>query len=542
MTGDTRITAATDVTVNQPIVNGQSGSALSVDAGRDVSVNAIIDGRGGAAGGAVTLNASRNLSVNESLLTNNGSIGLTATSGAATVAAGKGLVSGTAPITMRSSGDLTTGSISGGSLSATSTGGSVRINGVIDGSTGRVDLRAASDVSINQPVLNLRTGTPLNVTAGRDILVNAQIDGRNGASGGAVSLNASRDVAINSAVVTGNGAIGITAATGAATMAAGTTLFSGTAPIAVTAASDVTTRGMSGGSLSATSTAGSVTVNEVIDGSTGRVDLNAARDVNINAAVLNTRSGASFTASAGQNVNVNAVVDGGAGDRRRRRVDGKRQREREPGSRHQQRCRHARRQQRSHQRGSGRVDADRTGAVALAARDTITTGPISGGSLTIASAAGSVAVNGLIDAGTGATHITAGADVNVNQSILNGQSGASLDVSAGRDVNLNAVIDGRGGIAGGAVTLDATRNVNLNESVLTKDGAIGLTAATGSVTVAAGKGTFAGSGPIAMQSAGDLTIGSVSGGSVAGDIHVRVGARQRRDRWRDRSHGSDGSN
>ena len=135
-----------------------------------------------------------------------------------------------------------------------------------------------------------------------------------------------------------------------------------------------------------------------------------------------------------------------------------------------------------------------TGAVALAARDTITTGPISGGSLTIASAAGSVAVNGLIDAGTGATRITAGADVNVNQSILNGQSGASLDVSAGRDVNLNAVIDGRGGIAGGAVTLDATRNVNLNESVLTKDGAIGLTAATGSVTVAAGKGTFAGMG------------------------------------------------
>ena len=65
------------------------------------------------------------------------------------------------------------------------------------------------------------------MTAGRDIIVNAQIDGRNGASGGAVSLNASRDVAINSAVVTGNGAIGITAATGAATMAAGTTLFWG---------------------------------------------------------------------------------------------------------------------------------------------------------------------------------------------------------------------------------------------------------------------------------------------------------------------------
>ena len=101
----------------------------------------------GAAGGGRRCHAergSRNLNVNESLLTNNGAIGLTATSGAATVAAGKGPCPAAAPITMRSPGDLTTGSVSGGSLSATSTGGSVRVNGVIDGSTGRVDLRAAT--------------------------------------------------------------------------------------------------------------------------------------------------------------------------------------------------------------------------------------------------------------------------------------------------------------------------------------------------------------------------------------------------------------
>ena len=40
----------------------------------------------------------------------------------------------------------------------------------------------------------------------------------------------------------------------------------------------------------------------VIDGNTGRVDLTAANDVNINRAVLNTRTGRSLNASAGRDL------------------------------------------------------------------------------------------------------------------------------------------------------------------------------------------------------------------------------------------------
>ena len=54
----------------------------------------------------------------------------------------------------------------------------------------------------------------------------------------------------------------------------------------------------------------------MIDGSTGKVDLTAASDVAINAAVLNPRSGAAFNATAGRDVVVNAI------DRRARRRDG----------------------------------------------------------------------------------------------------------------------------------------------------------------------------------------------------------------------------
>ena len=117
--------------------------------------------------------------------------------------------------------------MSAGGLTATSTAGTVTVNGAIAGSTGRVTLNAGQDVQINQAILSPSSGLPLTVTAGRDVVVNAQIDGRNGVTGGAVTLSASRDVAINNAVITNNGAITV-AATRAANMAPAATLASGT--------------------------------------------------------------------------------------------------------------------------------------------------------------------------------------------------------------------------------------------------------------------------------------------------------------------------
>ena len=455
-TGDTRIAAATDVNINQAIVNGQTGSALAVTAGRDINVNAVVDGRGGVAGGAVALTASRNLNVNDYVLTNNGALDLTATGGAATVAAGKGTFSGTAAQTMRAGGDLTTGAVAGGSLTATSTGGAVKVNGVIDGSTGKVDLTAASDVAINAAVLNPRSGAAFNATAGRDVVVNAAIDGRGGATGGAVTLKASRDVALNNSVVTNNGAIGVTATSGAATMANGTALVSGNAPIAITAGGNVTTRGISGGSLAATSTGGSVSVDGIIDGSTGRVDLAAAQDVTINAPVLNTRSGSSLNASAGQNIIVNAQIDGSAGAaggavnlaaNRDLNVnasilthDGAITLSAANGAGH----------------GRDRRPASSPAAApsSLDALGNVTTGTVSGGPddhLARRRGHGHRPV-----AGTGGPMtIGAAGAVNVNQAVTNPGLASPLSITAGTDINVNAAV-GRtaAGTPSSAVTLD----------------------------------------------------------------------------------------
>jgi filamentous hemagglutinin family protein len=526
-TGETRITAGTDVSLNQAVLNGQTGSALTVNAGRDLSVNAAIDGRGGVPGGAVSLTAARRLDVNDYIGTNNGAITLTA-GGAATVAAGKGTFSGDAPITMRAGGDLTVGAVSGGSLSAASTGGAVRVNGVIDGRTGRVDLTAAGDVAINQAVLNGRTGSPLNAKAGRDVIVNALIDGRGGAAGGAVALTAGRDVDINSSIATNNGSIDITAAGGAATMASGTALVSGNKAITIDAAGDVTTRGISGGSLSASSRGGSVLVEGVIDGSTGRVDLAAGRDVTINAPVLNLRTGAPLSATAGQDVNVNAPIDGTGGA---------------PGgavSLTANRNVNVNAAIAAHD-GAIRLSAiggtatvapsaglfAGSAAIAVDALGNIQTGTLNGGVMNVTSRGGSVAVTGQIAGNGGAMTIGAAGQVVIDHAVTNPGASSPLAITAGTDINVNAAVGQPApGTPSSSVTLTAGQNVNLNESIVTGDAAISVTATNGSVNVVPGEGLFAGSGDVTVQSGQTLTTpevgttGSVTFRSTAGSVNV----------------------
>jgi filamentous hemagglutinin family protein len=527
-TGDARLTAGLDVNINRTIVNGRSGGDLRVSAGRDVNVNALVDGRGGAAGGTVTMAAARHLNVNQSIVTNNGAVDLTATSGAARVAEDKGLFAGRAPIAMRSAGDLTTGAISGGSLSATSTAGSVLINGVIDGNTGRVDLRAGRDVRIDQPVLNLRTGSPLNVTAGRDVLVNAQINGRGGATGGAATLTASRNVAINSAVVTNNGAIDITARGGSATMAPGTVLSSGNGAIDLTARSDITTRGISGGSLSATSTGGSVTIGGVIDGNTGRVDLDARRDVNINQPVLNTRTGSPLNVSAGDDINVNARIDG-TGGARGGTVDldaGDNVKLNVSITTNDANIRVAAENGAATFAPTAGLFAG-TGSILVDSFGPVTAGPLSGGAMSIVSRGGSIVVGAPVSGTGGAITFGAAGQVDVDHSITNPGAASPLTITAGTDINVNAQI-GRSevGVASGAVVLTAEHDVTLNDSVVTEDGSISVTAQDGTVTTAVDEGLFAGSGSVTVESGQTLstptvgTAGAVILRSTAGSVNV----------------------
>ena len=525
LTGDARITAASDVTIREAILNGQSGGNLSVTAGRDVTVSAVIDGRGGVAGGGVALDAARNLNINDYVLTNNGAINFTAAAGA--LVAGKGTFSGTGAITMRAAGDLTTGVISGGSLSAASAGGHLNVNGVIDGATGRVDLSAARDVSINSPVLSPRSGALFSATAGRDVIVNAQIDGRAGTTRGGVALRAANDVALNSFIATNNGNIDVTAA-GRATMATGTALVSGSGAIGITAGSDIRTQGISGGSLMATSTGGSIAIDGVIDGNTGRVDLSARRDLNINAPVLNTRSGASFNANAGGNINVNAQIDGTAGT---------------AGGAVNLTASGDLNVNAPIATNNGEIKLSATNGIAtvvptaglfaglapisLDALGNVMTSTLSGGPMTIASRAGSVFVTGPIVGNGGAMTIGAAGQVDITNAITNRGAESALSITAGTDINVNAPI-GRtaAGVPSGSVSLNASQNVKLNESIVTQDGAISVIARGGAVTTAAGEGLYAGTGDVTMQSAATLTTptigttGAVTLRSTAGAVNL----------------------
>jgi hypothetical protein len=451
--------------------------------------------------------------VNESIATNNAAIGLTATGGTINIAAAKGLFAGTAPVTLLSAGDLSTGNVSAGGLSATSTAGTVTVNGVIAGSTGQVTLNAGQDVHINQAILSPSSGLPLTVTAGRDVLVNGQIDGRNGVTGGTVTLSASRDVAINNAVITNNGAIAVTA-TRAATMSPTATLASGTAAITMTTGGDATVGGISGGSFSASSSGGSVNVNGVIGSTTGRVDLTAATDVNVNQAVTNLTSGAAFNATAGNNINVNAQIDGSAAVAP---VSGAATLT--AGNNLNVNAAVVTKNAAitaSATNGSANIDANAglfagTGAIALNALGNVTTGSLRGGTINVASSGGSVAVNGSIAGTGGAMTIGAATSVDIAQSIANPGTTSPLTITAGTDINVNGQIDGRTALnaPSSTVTLTAGQNVNLNDTVNTTDAAINVTATNGTVATGIAGGLFAGAGAITVQSGATLNTGTV---------------------------------
>ena len=93
-------------------------------------------------------------------------------------------------------------------------------------------------------------------------------------------------------------------------MAGSGALASGNQAITATSGGNMTLQGISGGSLTANSSGGSISTNGVIDGSTGNVALTANQDVNINNVALNTTSGGTFTATAGNDLNVNSQIDG----------------------------------------------------------------------------------------------------------------------------------------------------------------------------------------------------------------------------------------
>ncbi|MBL8325618.1 MAG: filamentous hemagglutinin N-terminal domain-containing protein [Rubrivivax sp.] len=510
----------------------RTGTSTTVSADVDINLNATIDGRGRIAGGGLTLNAGRDIHLNEYLVTANGAVTLNAATGTVRLAAGRGVFTGSAPITVRSGADLAAGPyVTSGALSLTSTAGSVSLDAPLDATLGAVTVNAAQDVRINQPVVHLRNGSTFTVTAGRDIFVDAQVDGRGGvARSGAVNLTAGGNVRLGESVVTQLADIRMRAIAGTISTAAGRGVFAfgpaasvpGGVIVDLSAGADFTTGIVSNsGFVNLASLNGSLTLGQGIDASAGITSLLAGLDIFIDTPVLNLRSGAGFGALAGRDIHVRAPIDAraasggvaGAGVtlNAERSIfvndsvvtrDGLIALTTNTGT--------------VTQAATAQLRAG-NGAIGVTAAGNLVTGSyVTTGALTLRSTAGAISVAEPIYDSVGATTLTAATDVVVQPGnrIENVRTGAPLAINAGRDILVNEQIgqDRDATTLTGPITMTAGRHVAINADVVTRDAPLAVTATTGTVTMApqvAGVPQLrAGSGTLSVTAGADLYFGS----------------------------------
>jgi filamentous hemagglutinin family protein len=108
--------------------------------------------------------------------------------------------------------------------------------------------------------------------------------------------------------------------------------------------------------------------------------------------------------------------------------------------------------------------------------------------------------------------------------------GAGVTLSADRDVTvdaeINGLVSGALGTAGGGLSLTAGRNLQVNHTIALNDGALNLTAA-GTLTSAAGTTLYTGNGAVTLRGAAGVDMAQVvSGGAVdirsaSGTVNVR---------------------
>ncbi len=363
----------------------------------------------------------------------------------------------------------------------------------------------------------LRTGTSTNLQADLDIFLNAPISGLGLYGGGGLSLSAGRNLAINDFIVTNNGAVHLTARDGTVSFASGKGVFAGNAPISVSAGGSLSTGTLlTTGALWLTSLGGDVHVDQPIAAEVGDVHLAAHDDVAINAPIVNLRSGAALDINAGSDIRVNAPIDGQTGT---------------PGG-----------AVRMTAGGNvtiadfiatnaapitvvaaGRADITSSGGLFAGSGPIQITGSLGvdlGGTVSsltgvnLSAQAGSIRINSPFIATNGYLFLESGEDVNVNQPLLNLQSGASLNVVARRNIEINARIDGAQhapgstGAPGGAVLLNAGQNLLVNQSISTDSGAI--TARSGGQTrFTAGAGLYAGNASVSLTAGNGLDTGEI---------------------------------
>lgn len=105
------------------------------------------------------------------------------------------------------------------------------------------------------------------------------------------------------------------------------------------------------------------------------------------------------------------------------------------------------------------------------------------------------------------------------------RTGASTTLQADVDININAMIDGRGRYAGGGLTLIAGNDININNYLVTYNGTVRLNAGS-DINIAPGYAVFTGQGALYATSGNTLTnLGLISANllhltSTAGNVNI----------------------
>lgn len=521
-----------------------SGTApISLESGGAFSSNGLLWG------GNVAVSSANNIDVNGIILTDDGAVDLTA-GGAMNLFSGTIVYSGTAPITLHSAGALTNAAdLYAATLSLTSAAGSVSVNKGIESAIGNVSIQAGDEVNLNASIVSLNDGNALAVSAGGDININAQIDGRpsEGANpNGAVTMTAGQDINLSKSILAHS--INLTAAgtmnaptmkaalqavpgsvSGAPTVTLdvngvpqGEGLFAGGGPISVITAGDISSGVyVTTGPLSVRSTGGNVNVDTKIAETLGNVLLKAdAGSVNVDQEIANIRSGHNLGIEAGTDININRKMDAlddsnplsitpvAGGQVTLIAVDNVNVNESvttnngaigiSAGGTVTQSAdgTDAYGAPKTKQIGSGNADLTVIAGGNLSTGSLVTTG-----ALNIRSTAGNVNINVPIYETTGNTTVQAGNDININEAVANTTSGSNLVMISGGDINVNAKVGpwdrttgttlGRNAVAGGTINMSAGNDINLHADIQSYKGAL-TDAGAAAITLNAGGGLVSG--------------------------------------------------
>ena len=175
-------TPATDVTINTAAITAitNTGTSVTLQANNDLTLSSTsnITTSHGGSGGAITLDAGRSITLNSNITTDNGALTLLANDTAANGVVDADRAAGAAAITMANGTSLNAGTgtvsitLSNGAGLTNSTSGDITLNNVTGGSMIVQNVQNTGDIILNGTLTASGTGTPITLASDRNFINN----------------------------------------------------------------------------------------------------------------------------------------------------------------------------------------------------------------------------------------------------------------------------------------------------------------------------------------------------------------------------------